>query len=153
MTTFHKMLGDRATTEPALWCIKACAEVVGDRAEPFLMPFLPYILTAVSDKKSKETREAAAATGPALMKIANPHAVKNVQPFLFAAISETNWQTKLLGLQLLGMYAERSEKPFSRTLYQVVPIVSGVCLCVFVCVCVMYVYVYTHAHILTCMHI
>ena len=57
-----------------------CAQsaTCSDRVEPCLMPCLPYILTAVSDKTSRETREAAAATGPALMKIANPQEVKNV---------------------------------------------------------------------------
>jgi elongation factor 3 len=125
VTTLQKMLGDRATSEPALFAIKYCSEIVGDRAEPFLIPFLPNVLTAVSDKKSKEVRDAAAEAGPALIKIANPHAVKNVQPFLFAGIAETNWQTKLLALQLLGLFAERSNVPFSRTLYQVVPVVSA----------------------------
>jgi len=123
--TLAKMVADRTTAEPALVAITCIADIVGVRAEPFILPFLPNILSAVSDKKSKELREAAAAAGPAVIKIANPHAVKNVQPFLFAGIAETNWQTKLLSLQLLGMFAERSNVPFSRTLYQVVPVVSA----------------------------
>ena len=99
VSTLHKMLGDRTTAEPALCAIQALAEVCGEKAEVFLTPFLPSILTAVADKKSKEVREAAAAAGPAVIKIVNPHGVKNVQPFLFAGIAETNWQTKLLSLQ------------------------------------------------------
>ncbi len=33
---------------------------------------------------------------------------------------EDNWHTKLLALRLLGQFAERSQIPFSRTLYQVI---------------------------------
>ena len=40
---------------------------------------------------------------------------------LFAGIAEDNWHTKLLSLRLLGQFADRSEVPFSRTLYQVNP--------------------------------
>jgi elongation factor 3 len=51
--------------------------------------------------------------------------LNDVQPFLFAGIAETNWQTKLLALRLLGQFAENSDAPFARTLFQVVPICSN----------------------------
>jgi hypothetical protein len=40
-------------------------------------------------------------------------------------VPEDNWHTKLLALRLLGQFAERSQIPFSRTLYQVIPVVSN----------------------------
>ena len=58
-------------------------------------------------------------TGPAIIDIVVPHATYNIQSMLFAGIAEDNWHTKLLSLRLLGQFADRSEVPFSRTLYQV----------------------------------
>jgi hypothetical protein len=52
---------------------------MGSKAEPFMVPFLPNVLTAASDKKSKEVREAADACGPAIIEICNAQASKNVQ--------------------------------------------------------------------------
>ena len=125
LDTLKKLLGDRATAESALRAIEAICDEVGFKAEPFMVPFLPNVLTSVADKKSKEVREAAEAAGPSIIGICSPQAAKNVQPFLFAGIAETNWQTKMWSLRLLGQFAEQAEAPFSRTLYQVVPVVSA----------------------------
>jgi elongation factor 3 len=89
------------------------------------VPFLPNVLSAVADKKSKEVREAAEAAGPVLIEICSPQASKNIQAFLFAGIAETNWQTKMWSLRLLGQFAEQADAPFARTLNAVVPVVSG----------------------------
>ena len=123
--TLKKCLGDRATSEAALRAIEAICDEVGFKAEPFMVPFLPNVLSAVADKKSNEVRAAAEAAGPSIIGICNQYAAKNVQPFLFAGIAETNWQTKMWSLRLLGQFAEQSEAPFARTLYQVVPVVSA----------------------------
>eukprot|EP00802_Teleaulax_amphioxeia_P002987 Tamp_02990.p1 GENE.Tamp_02990~~Tamp_02990.p1 ORF type:complete len:1090 (-),score=365.00 Tamp_02990:699-3854(-) len=119
------MLGDRATSEAAFRAITALCQVMTFKAEPFMVPFLPNVLSGVADKKSKEVREAAEEAGPCIIAICSAQASKNVQPFLFAGIAETNWQTKMWSLRLLGQFAEQSESPFARTLYQVVPIVSA----------------------------
>ena len=102
-------VGDRATAESALRAIEAICDEVGFKAEPFMVPFLPNVLTSVADKKSKEVREAAEAAGPSIIGICSPQAAKNVQPFLFAGIAETNWQTKMWSLRLLGQFAEQAE--------------------------------------------
>ncbi|EKX36084.1 hypothetical protein GUITHDRAFT_155320 [Guillardia theta CCMP2712] len=121
----HKLIEDRSTAEPALYAIKGCAEAVGAKAEPFLVPFLAPVLSCVADKKKAEVRAAAEAAGPAIIEIVCPQAIKNVQGMLFAGIAETNWQTKMWSLRLLGQLAEKSQVPFSRSLYQVMPVVSA----------------------------
>jgi elongation factor 3 len=118
-------LGDRATSEAAFRAITALCQVMTFKAEPFMVPFLPNVLAGVADKKSKEVRDAAEEAGPCIIAICSIQASKNVQPFLFAGIAETNWQTKMWALRLLGQFAEQSDAPFSRTLYQVVPVVSS----------------------------
>ena len=119
------LLDVRETAEPALYAIKGCCELLGGKVEPFMVPFLGHVLRLVADKKSLGVRTAASETGPAIIDIVVPHATRNVQDILFAGIAEDNWHTKLLSLRLLGQFAERSELAFSRTLFQVVPVVSG----------------------------
>ena len=119
------LLDARETAEPALYAIKGCCELLGGKVEPFMVPFLGHVLRLVADKKSLGVRTAASETGPAIIDIVVPHATRNVQDILFAGIAEDNWHTKLLSLRLLGQFAERSELAFSRTLFQVVPVVSG----------------------------
>jgi hypothetical protein len=41
--------------------------VLGGKAEPFVVPFLPRVLQHVADKKSLALRNAASETGPALL--------------------------------------------------------------------------------------
>jgi len=123
--TLKKMLGDRDTSEAALRAISSICDNVGGRAEPFMVPFLPNVLSAVADKKSKEVRDAAEDAGVAIICICSVQASKNLQSFLFAGIAETNWQTKMWSLRLLGQFAEQADAPFSRTLYQVIPVVSS----------------------------
>ena len=74
-----KMLSDRETSEAALKAVMEICKQMGSKAEPFMVPFLPNVLTAASDKKSKEVREAADACGPAIIEICNAQASKNVQ--------------------------------------------------------------------------
>ena len=118
-------VGDRATSEAAFRAITALCQIMTFKAEPFMVPFLPNVLAGVADKKSKEVRDAAEEAGPCIIAICSAQAARNVQPFLFAGIAETNWQTKMWSLRLLGQFAEQSEAPFARTLYQVVPVVSA----------------------------
>ena len=107
MACLREMLEERETAEPALYAIKGCCEMLGGRAEPFMVPFLPKVLHLVADKKSQAVRTAASETGPAIIDIVVPHATRNVQSLLFAGISEDNWHTKLLALRLLGQFADR----------------------------------------------
>jgi len=125
VSSLRKMLQLRHTAEGALYGIKGCCELLGGKAEPFMLPFLPNVLHLVADKKSQGLRTAALETGPAMIDIVVPHAARNVEKLLFAGIAEDNWHTKLLSLRLLGQFADRATIPFARTLNQVVPVVSA----------------------------
>jgi len=125
VSSLRTMLLSRQTAEGALYGIKGCCELLGGRAEPFMLPFLPNVLHLVADKKSHGLCTAASETGPAIIDIVVPHATRNVETLLFAGIAEDNWHTKLLSLRLLGQFADRAEIPFARTLNQVVPVVSA----------------------------
>jgi elongation factor 3 len=119
------MLAERSTSEQALRLIEHICVAMDYKAEPFVVPFLPPVLAAVADKKSKEIQVAAEDAGQMIIMICSPQASKCVQAALFAGIAETNWQTKMWSLRLLGQFAEQSGAPFSRTLFQVVPVVSS----------------------------
>jgi len=63
VSSLRKMLQLRHTAEGALYGIKGCCELLGGKAEPFMLPFLPNVLHLVADKKSQGLRTAALETG------------------------------------------------------------------------------------------
>jgi len=105
------MLAERSTSEQALRLIEHICVAMDYKAEPFVVPFLPPVLAAVADKKSKEIQVAAEDAGQMIIMICSPQASKCVQAALFAGIAETNWQTKMWSLRLLGQFAEQSAPP------------------------------------------
>jgi len=63
VSSLRNMLQLRHTAEGALYGIKGCCELLGGKAEPFMLPFLPNVLHLVADKKSQGLRTAALETG------------------------------------------------------------------------------------------
>lgn len=93
--------------------------------EIYLIDYLPNILLLASYKKSEEIRIQAYKTAKELIKIVNIYSTNKINNYLFEGISNTNWQTKLLSLELLGEFSDRSIVPFSKTLSKVMPVVSN----------------------------
>jgi elongation factor 3 len=93
--------------------------------EPILIDYLPTILKLASFKKSENIRIKACITGKELINMVNVYATDKVQSYLFDGIGSTNWQTKILALELLGEFSDKSKKPFSKTLHDVMPIVTN----------------------------
>ena len=93
--------------------------------EPILIDYLPTILKLASFKKSENIRIKACITGKSLINMVNIYATDKVQSYLFDGIGSTNWQTKILALELLGEFSDKSKKPFSKTLHDVMPVVTN----------------------------
>lgn len=93
--------------------------------EIYLIDYLPNILLLASYKKSEEIRIQAYKTAKELIKIVNIYSTNKINNYLFEGISNTSWQTKLLSLELLGEFSDRSIVPFSKTLSKVMPVVSN----------------------------
>ena len=93
--------------------------------EPILIDYLPEVLNFASYKKNENVRIQACITAKSIIDIVNIYATDKVQEYLFEGITNTNWQTKILALELLGHFSDRSIKPFSKTLHNVMPIVSN----------------------------
>lgn len=93
--------------------------------EPVLVDYLPKILYLASYKKNENVRIQSRITGKLIINIANMYATNKIQEYLFEGIANTNWQTKILALELLGHFSDKSKKPFSKTLHNVMPIVSN----------------------------
>lgn len=95
------------------------------KIEPYVVDYLPKILELANDKKSSEVKIQASITGRDIINICSIYSTDKLQSHLFNGISNTNWQTKMLALELLGLFADKSKGPFSKTLYNVMPIVSN----------------------------
>jgi len=95
------------------------------KIESYVIDFLPVVLESASDKKSNDIKIQANITGRDIVNIVSIYATDKIQAYLFQGIANTNWQTKLLALELLGLFSDKSVMPFSKTLYNVMPVVSN----------------------------
>lgn len=119
----NTLLNDENNIENGLLLIQEqCSNIY---LEPVLIDYLPKILNLASYKKTESVRIQACITGKSIINIVNMYATDKVQEYLFAGIANTNWQTKILALELLGYFSDKSKLPFSKTLHNVMPIVSN----------------------------
>ena len=93
--------------------------------ESYLISYLPKVLLLASDKTSINIKIQAHVTGKEIINIANINATDKIQEYLFEGIANTNWQTKILSLELLGLYSDKSTIPFSKKLYDVMPVITN----------------------------
>ncbi|KAI8342757.1 P-loop containing nucleoside triphosphate hydrolase protein [Chlamydoabsidia padenii] len=97
----------------------------GPVTEPYLLPFLVYLLDLQADKQAI-VKQKAEETAKVLCTKMNPHATASVVPFILNGLGNScKWQTKMLALHLLDLLAQTHPKAFYLTIPDVIPVVSG----------------------------
>jgi elongation factor 3 len=112
------------TAEIALLIIEKLSKKY-PKYESYLIDFIPSILNYASDKKYTNLQIQLHITAKEIINIVSIYATDKIQKYLFDGISSNNWQTKILALELLGQFSDKSVIPFSKTLSNVMPIVSN----------------------------
>jgi len=112
--------------EGALLILRALCEVLGKRAEPFVVPLLAPTLDECSSSSSG-VRTAAEDTSKAIISLASPHATPRlICPVIFAAIQSTEWRVKVNALDRLSQLATTAPSQVSKMLPEIIPNVTGV---------------------------
>lgn len=106
--------------EGALMCFEALCLTLGMIFEPYVLVLLPVLLECFADSK-REVRDAARATGKAIMAKLSGHGVKLVMPILLKSLQEPAWRTKQAAIRLLGSMAYCAKKQLAACLPQIVP--------------------------------
>ena len=118
------LLNNLDTAEIALLIIEKLSKKY-PKYESYLIDFIPSILNYASDKKYTNLQIQLHITAKEIINIVSIYATDKIQKYLFDGISSNNWQTKILALELLGQFSDKSVIPFSKTLSNVMPIVSN----------------------------
>lgn len=119
----NKLLNDNDTIEYGLIFISKLCE--NKNIEYYIIGFLPKILELASYKKDANVRVQATLTGKDIINIVNKHSTNKIQEYLFEGIGSSNWQTKLLSLELLGHFSDKSVIPISKNLHNIMPVVTN----------------------------
>ncbi len=118
------LLNNLDTAEVTLLIIEKLSKKY-PKYESYLIDFIPSILNYMSDKKYTNLQIQLHITAKEIINIVSIYATDKIQKYLFDGISSNNWQTKMLALELLGQFSDKSVIPFSKTLSNVMPIVSN----------------------------
>lgn len=112
--------------EGSLLIIRACCEIVGKKAEPYVVG---AFLAAALDECGSNTgsvREAAEDTATALIQVANPWAFPRlISPLLLKSLKSTEWRVKSNALDRLAQCATTSTKQVCNLLPTLIPAVTN----------------------------
>ena len=106
--------------EGALMTFESLCLTLGMIFEPYVIVLLPVLLECFADSK-REVRDAARATGKAIMAKLSGHGVKLVMPILLKSLQDPAWRTKQASIRLLGSMAYCAKKQLAACLPQIVP--------------------------------
>jgi elongation factor 3 len=113
-----------ADREAGLTGIVQFVEAVGRPAEPFVVPLMPAILKALSEKDAS-VKEAASKAGEAVMSNLNPAAIKVAVPALLEVLEpKVKPPTKMGALTFLSSLADSNTEEVSFCLPEIVPAVT-----------------------------
>ncbi|KAG7361361.1 hypothetical protein IV203_036461 [Nitzschia inconspicua] len=112
--------------EGSLLIIRALCELVGKKAEPYVVG---AFLAAALDECGSNTgsvREAAEDTASALIKLANPFAFPRlISPLLIKSLKSTEWRVKANALDRLAQCATTSPKQVCSMLPTLIPAITN----------------------------
>lgn len=112
--------------EGSLLLIRALCEIVGKRAEPFVVgAFLAAALDECGSNSSS-VREAAEDAASALISLANPWSFPSlISPLIVKALKSNEWRVKSNALDRLAQCAESAPSQVSKLLPKLIPVISG----------------------------
>ena len=119
------LLKDKESREKALEAITAFATAstsLAPAVEPHLIGILSAVLPLTADKNAKTAADTAA---KAVVRAANPYAVKAILPILHNSIhASQKWQEKMVALQCIDILVESAPSQLSYRLPEIVPVLS-----------------------------
>ncbi|MBW0479310.1 hypothetical protein O181_019025 [Austropuccinia psidii MF-1] len=104
----------------ALFAFKILTNSLGRLFEPYLIPAIPFLLTAFGDGAA-EVREAIQDTAKEIMRGLSGHAVKLILPSLLMGLNDKQWRTKKGAIELMGAMAYLAPKQLSMSLPTIIP--------------------------------
>lgn len=112
--------------EGSLLLIRACCEIVGKRAEPYVVgAFLAAALDECGSNSSS-VREAAEDAATALIRLANPWSFPClISPLLIKSLKSNEWRVKANALDRLAQCAETASSQVCKLLPKLIPVITG----------------------------
>jgi hypothetical protein len=113
--------------EGSLLLIRALCEIVGKKAEPYVVgAFLAAALDECGSNSSS-VREAADDSASALIRLANPWSFPSlISPLIIKSIKSPEWRVKANALDRLAQCSETAPSQVSKLLPKLIPVVTGV---------------------------
>ncbi|PSN71286.1 ARM repeat-containing protein [Corynespora cassiicola Philippines] len=118
---------DATARERALDAIRAIAQhsSVSPSVEPYLVALLPNTLAAVGDKMSA-VKVAAQTASEAIVRAANPNAVKAIIPHIIHSLENAQkWPEKMADLRAIEILCESAPAQLAFRVPDLIPIISG----------------------------
>ncbi|KAL0222397.1 hypothetical protein RCL1_002251 [Eukaryota sp. TZLM3-RCL] len=106
--------------EGALLAFAALSKMIGRLFEPYAIPFIPKLLSSLSDNVS-EVRSAALSASESIMLNISPIGVKQLIPALSKALSATLWRTRVGAIELVKTFAKVAPHQISSSLPVLIP--------------------------------
>jgi len=85
----------------ALIGIRCLVNALGMLFEPFVIRFLPMLLSLFADLKAK-VRHASSRAALAIMGSISQHGVRQILPKLLDGLADSQWRSKRASIQMLG---------------------------------------------------
>ncbi|KAL0224482.1 hypothetical protein P9112_003872 [Eukaryota sp. TZLM1-RC] len=120
--TLNKMIQseDKLSREAVLMVLECLSDSLGKVFEPYIIPFIPKLLSTLSDT-SPEVREAALSTSAVVVKQISIPGVKLILPSLIDGLLAQLWRTKVGATTLIKTFVEVAPRQIATSLPEIIP--------------------------------